>query len=159
MKNKIFIGWQEWCSLPELNIKAIKAKVDTGARTSALHAFNIELYTHNKIPHVKFCIHPLQRDDKIQIACQARLVDEREVVSSNGHRERRYVIETPLTLGDATWNIQITLSNRDPMKFRMLLGREALGTHVLIDPCKKLCQNTLNDIPAKKLYKKFSSKK
>ncbi len=142
MRDKIIVGWQEWCILPQLKILAINAKVDTGARTSALHAFDISPFYQDKKKHVQFSIHPLQYNEKLQVLCHALVVDERYVVSSNGHREHRYVILTPLTLAGKTWNIELTLSNRDPMKFRMLLGREALGARVMVDPAKAHCQGT-----------------
>lgn len=130
---KLLIGRYEWCELPFLKIPAIKAKIDTGAKTSALHAFNIKTHKVNGKTHVKFDIHPLQRNDVTIVRCDALVIDERFIMSSNGHREQRYVISTPLRLGDREWDIEVTLSNRDPLSFRMLLGREALSHHVLVD--------------------------
>ncbi len=153
MRDKIIVGWQEWCILPQLKILAINVKVDTGARTSALHAFEIHPFYQDRKKHVQFSIHPLQYNEKLQVTCRARVVDERFVVSSNGHREHRYVITTPLTLAGHTWDIELTLSNRDPMKFRMLLGREALGSCVIVDPSKMHCQDTLGGAKPLKLYK------
>jgi ribosomal protein S6--L-glutamate ligase len=153
MKDKMTVGWQEWCALPDLRIPAIKAKVDTGAKTSSLHAFDIEPYRKNRKKYVKFTLHPIQNNDKIQVVSRALVIDERDVISSNGHKERRYVIETALELGDYTWDIEITLSNRDLMKFRMLLGREALAGQVVVDPAKKVAQDTLEGRPAVAHYK------
>lgn len=137
---KMMIGWQEWCALPELKLPKIKAKIDTGAKTSALHAFNIKVKTEQGQKFVYFDIHPHQGDSKGSIACKAPVIDQRYVMSSNGHRERRYVIQTQIRLGTESWPIELTLSRRDPLKFRMLLGREAMQQHVIIDPAKKLLQ-------------------
>jgi len=132
--DKISIGWREWCSLPELNIPQIKAKIDTGARTSALHAFFVEPYQENGLDMVRFGVHPLQKRLDIEIICHHPVKDFREVSDSGGHREMRYVIETPVVLGDHSWLIEMTLTNRDSMKFRMLLGRTAMaGMQVLPD--------------------------
>jgi len=133
------IGWQEWVSIPSLKILAIKAKIDTGAKTSSLHAFNIEPFTLNRKKHVKFCIHPLQRNSSLFIYCEAPVVDIRGVMSSNGHVEERYVIKSFICLGQKKWEIELTLSDRDPLRFRMLLGREALRSGILINPSKSLC--------------------
>lgn len=135
---KSLLGWQEWCGLAELHIPYIKAKIDTGAKTSALHAFNIAEFMHQGQKWVEFDIHPLQANNKIAQKCKAEVVDEREVISSTGHREHRYVIKTTLTLGLLSYPIELTLSNRDPMKFRMLLGREALHSKFLVDPAHRL---------------------
>lgn len=138
--NKLLIGWEEWCSLPELKLPAIKAKIDTGAKTSALHAFNIKTFSRDNMQLVSFCIYPLQRNKDVYITCEANVIDERMVMNSGGHKELRYVIKTPLILGNQSWDIEITLSNRDPLAFRMLLGREALNGHVIIDPMKSMRQ-------------------
>jgi ribosomal protein S6--L-glutamate ligase len=134
LQSKIFIGWQEWCALPSLKIPAIKAKIDTGAKTSAIHAVNIERHRRKQKDYVRFDVYPIQGESKPSCRCDAELVDIRAVMSSNGIKEKRPVIKTDLVLGDQRWTIEMTLSNREPLKFRMLLGREALGTHVLIDP-------------------------
>jgi len=132
----IVIGWREWVQLPDLGIKQIKAKIDTGARTSSLHAFNIErFYAHGK-DKVSFVIHPLQRNDKKIVQCDADLVDMRYVTDSGAHRELRYVILTPMILGGFCHEIEITLTNRAEMRFRMLLGRKALQHHYIIDPSR-----------------------
>jgi len=136
--NKINIGWQEWVSLPTLKIPAIKAKIDTGAKTSSLHAFDIEPYRRGSQQYVKFLVHPLQSNSSIDIICHAPVIDIRGVMSSNAHVEQRYVIKSGLVLGDQEWEIELTLSNRDPLRYRMLLGREALRSKVLIDPSKSL---------------------
>lgn len=128
------LGWEEWVSLPELGLPAIKAKVDTGARTSALHAVFVEAFGSVKSPMVRFGVHPIPRRADVEIVCVAPVVDRREVRSSNGEREQRYVIETPIRIGAREWPIELTLTNRDTMAYRMLLGRQAIAADVLVDP-------------------------
>ena len=123
---EVRIGWREWCSLPELQIPNIKAKIDTGARTSALHAFFVEPYEENGRQMVRFGVHPIQKRVDIEIICCWPIKDFRQVSDSGGHQEMRYVIETQVKLGDRSWPIEMTLTNRDSMKFRMLLGRTAM---------------------------------
>ena len=120
------IGWREWLALPELQIPAIKAKIDTGARTSALHAFFVEPFAKDGLQMVRFGVHPLQKRLDLEIVCEAPVKDYRSVSDSGGHREMRYVIETEICLGDRTVRAEVTLTNRDNMKFRMLLGRTAM---------------------------------
>lgn len=128
------LGWREWVSLPELGIKRIKAKVDTGARTSALHAFDVSLDETSDAKIVKFSIHPRQHDLDTVIECQAPLLEEREVRDSGGHSELRYVIETQIAIGGSVHTAEVTLTNRDTMGFRMLIGRTAMKGHYLVDP-------------------------
>lgn len=132
--NILLIGWNEWCTLPELGIPYIKAKIDTGAKTSAMHAFDINTFTHQNTTFARFKVNPLKNNHTITKECSAELVDYRYVMSSNGHKEPRFVIRTSLTLGSLTWNILVTLTNRDPLQFRMLLGREALTHKVMVSP-------------------------
>ena len=126
-------GWREWVTLPELGLPAIKAKVDTGARTSALHAFELRPFVENDIQRIEFRIHPLQRDEQTVAICVADVVDKRTVTDSGGHQEKRWVIQTTLVIGPHSWPIEITLTARDNMKFRMLLGRNALKNRALVD--------------------------
>lgn len=128
------LGWREWISLPDLGISKIKAKVDTGARTSALHAFDVSLEERDEIKVVRFKIHPKQKDLKTVIECEAPLLDEREVRDSGGHSEMRYVIESRISIGSSTHLAEITLTNRDSMGFRMLIGRTAMNGHYLVNP-------------------------
>lgn len=134
MKKRKTIGWREWISLPELNILRIKAKVDTGARTSALHAFSLRPFKEGTQDKISFDMHPLQHDSSQIITCTADIIDKRWVSDSGGHREERYVICTPITLGDDNWPIEITLTERDTMLFRMLLGRSAIRKRYKVDP-------------------------
>jgi hypothetical protein len=128
------IGWREWLSLPELGIAHLKAKVDTGARTSALHACYVEPFRVRGVQMIRFGIHPLQRRTDQVIECSAAVLDRRNVTDSGGHREMRYVIETQATLGDISWPLELTLTNRDTMRFRMLLGRTAMEDRFVIIP-------------------------
>lgn len=130
------LGWREWVSLPELGVAKIKAKIDTGARTSALHAFDIERFRQHGKDKVRFDVHPIQRNDRTVIKCVAEIFDVRWVTDSGAHRELRYVIETPMTIGGFCRPIEITLTNRGSMIYRMLLGRKALQQHFIIDPCR-----------------------
>ena len=133
-KNKITIGWREWVSLPELGVEHIKAKIDTGARTSALHAFSVRTFTKNGRKFVRFKIHPYQRRKDISVECVAPVLEKRMVTDSGGHREQRYVIESTVKLGDEVWPIEFTLTNREIMKFRMLLGRTAMKGRLVVNP-------------------------
>jgi hypothetical protein len=135
-RNKIVLGWREWVSLPELGIDKIKAKVDTGARTSALHAFDVKVKETNGKRIVEFKMHPLQKNSDYYVECRADIVDERDVTDSGGHQERRLVIQTPLKIGEMQFPIEMTLTDRDTMKFRMLLGRTALKPHFIVDPAR-----------------------
>ncbi len=130
----IAVGWREWVGLPELGLMAIKAKVDTGAKTSALHTFRIEPFRQRGHLQVRFDIHPLQRRRDISISCTAKVIDRRVVRDSGGHQEPRYVILTPVRIADEQWPIEITLTNREDMLFRMLLGRTAIMGRLVVDP-------------------------
>src|SRR4051812_23098881 len=122
MSQLVTIGWREWISLPDLGIPRIKAKIDTGARTSALHAFSLETFKKDGKEKIRFLIHPYQRKKKPIIECVTDLKEMRWISDSGGHREERPVIETIFCMGSHQWRIEIPLTSRDDMRFRMLLG-------------------------------------
>lgn len=128
------LGWREWVSLPELNVQRIKAKIDTGARTSALHAFYIDPYKKDHQQWVMFSLHPFQDRTDVIMECHAPVIDRRIVSDSGGHKQKRYVIETTMVVGASLIKAEMTLTNRDNMRFRMLLGRTAMDSNFLIDP-------------------------
>lgn len=158
MDNKIIIGKEEWCELADLGLPAIKARVDSGAKTSSLHAINIQPYEQDSKKYVHFDIHPIQDNRKIIQSCRALVVDTRDVKSSSGEKEKRFVIKTPITLGGETWYIEITLTNRDSMGYRMLVGREAMKERVLIDPDSSFCLGKKDKVEVKKYYKTVKPK-
>lgn len=129
---RLHVGWKEWASLPELGVTAIEIKVDTGAKTSAIHSFDLEPFEKDGQTYVRFGLHPDRHSVENEIYCEAKVVDQRVVSDSGGHKELRYVIETPIVLGDQQWPIQITLTSRENMAFRMLLGRQAMKNRILV---------------------------
>jgi hypothetical protein len=147
---KRMLGWREWVGLPELAIAAIKAKVDTGARTSALHAFYIEPFVAaDSAEYVRFGIHLKRKTRTIEKECVARIVDRRSITDSGGHSEQRIVIHTPILIGTESWPVEITLTNRDGLKHRMLLGRSALSGRYQID----IGHSYLSGKPERDIYK------
>ena len=137
----LVIGWREWIALPDLGIDAIKVKTDTGARTSALHADDVERFTSRGRPMLTFVVHPIQRDRAREVRCEAEMVDERWVRSSHGDQQLRPVIRTAIEIRGVRWEIEATLTRRDVMGFRMLLGREAMRRHLLVDPGRSYLGN------------------
>jgi ribosomal protein S6--L-glutamate ligase len=138
------LGWEEWAAFPKLGVPAIVAKIDTGARTSALHAFAIEQFGSEAKPFVRFGIHPVPDRPDIEIFCSAKMVDRREVTSSNGESELRYVIETQVQIGNEIWPIEVTLTNRENLQYRMLLGRTAIKEEMIVDPNQSFLQPELS---------------
>jgi len=133
VRAKTIIGWRECVGLPTLGVGAVKAKIDTGARTSALHAFNVRRFKRGEEDWVRFTLHPVRKRRHPQIRCEAKVSDVREVTSSNGTRERRIFIKTSVQLGPYKVPVELSLSNRDEMGYRMLLGRQALRRRFIVD--------------------------
>jgi hypothetical protein len=142
--DKIILGWREWVSLPQLNLPAVKAKIDTGAKTSALHAFYVRSYQKESVDMVKFLIHPIQANANFQVECHAIILDQRKIADSGGHKEMRYVVKSMITIGDRSWPIELSLTNRDTMRFRMLLGRRAMEHSALVEPSASYLNGKLN---------------
>lgn len=152
-KDKTTVGWNEWVQLPQLGLPIIKAKVDTGARTSALHAFDIETFKRRGISWVRFKIHPLQGNNKLSVQCEAPVVDRRLVTDSGGKGERRLVIETLAKINGFTRLVEITLTNREKMAFRMLLGRQAIAKFdFVVNPAQTAMLQKIKPSDALALY-------
>lgn len=148
------VGWREWLQLPEIGVAGIKAKVDTGARTSALHTHDYEVYQREGVDWVRFHLHPLPRSRDIELSCEAQVLAFREVKDSGGHAEHRPFILTTAKLGAFEWPIELSLTNRESMRFRMLLGRTSLVPHFLVDPRRSYL---LGKRP-RRLYARFSGR-
>jgi ribosomal protein S6--L-glutamate ligase len=151
--DKRVIGCEEWCGFPDLGIPAVKARIDSGAKTSCLHAFNINRFKKDGNWWVSFEVHPLQNNRRVVIRCEKPIVDKRKVKSSSGAAESRYVISTILKAGDDEWEIELTLTNRDSMGYRMLLGREAMHGKLLVDPSLSFCLGKVEEKALNKMYK------
>lgn len=139
-ENLQMVGWREWVSLPRLGVSALKCKVDTGARTSALHAFSVEAFQRNGEEWVRFGVHPNQHDLDTEVWCEAPVIDQREVTDSGGNTSERYFIKTDVIVGSMRFPIELSLTSRDTMMFRMLLGREALRHRFAVDPSASYLQ-------------------
>jgi hypothetical protein len=133
---KTIVGWRECLQLKDLGVDHIVAKVDTGAKTCALHAFYIDEFERDAQPWIRFGLHPRRETDTVEVHCEARIKERRDVTDSGGHLENRYVIDTTLVIGADTFSAEMTLTNRDTMRYRMLLGRNALRRGFLVDPGK-----------------------
>jgi ribosomal protein S6--L-glutamate ligase len=155
-KTKKIIGWKEWFSLDCIALPAIKGKIDTGAKTSALHAFNIETFYIEDVEYVRFDIHPLQKNKRLVRSCISRVIDRRMVSDSSGKKEKRIVIKSDLKIGDKKIRVELTLTNRDNMSFRMLLGREAImQAKMVVDISKSFVQGKLKKSKILKLYREI----
>jgi hypothetical protein len=155
-----WVGWREWLALPALGIAEIKCKIDTGASTSALHAVHIRRFTENGRERVRFEVHPLQKRTDVTVHCVADVHDERTVTSSSGHREQRVVIRTPISLAGRQWPVELTLTNRDTLGFRMLLGRSSMHGRILVDPSASFLAGTPDEglpIPARPTGRRLRS--
>lgn len=130
------LGWREWIGLPGIGIDRIKCKVDTGARSSALHTSYIEPFDKQGQRYVRFGVNPNQRDFEYEVDCEEKVADQRLVRDSGGHQEMRFVIVTPVTIGGQDFEIELTLTQRKRMLFRMLLGRTAMRNRFLVDPTR-----------------------
>ncbi|MCL4123712.1 UNVERIFIED_CONTAM: hypothetical protein GTU68_044145, partial [Idotea baltica] len=153
------IGGEEWCVFENLGVPAIKARVDSGAKTSSIQAANIKVFNKEAQEWVKFEISPLQENRSIAIECEARLVDRRMVKSSSGISEERLVVQTPLTMGGETFDVELTLANRDTMEFRMLLGREAINDRFVVNPALNYQIQSFTDEAINKKYKSYFKEK
>lgn len=154
MKEKIVIGWQEIVSLPQIGIAAIDAKIDTGAKTSSLHAENIEFFNKDGQEYVTFDVHPIRKHKEVVIRCKAPLTEKRNVKSSSGCNEKRPMIRVNMQIGDYIFEIDLNLTKRDYMQSRMLLGRDAMKGNVIIDTEYKYLHGKLSDKEVELKYKK-----
>lgn len=152
------VGWREWVELPELGVTT-KVKVDTGARTSALHADDLEFFERGGRPWVRFVVHPEQRTNRVEVHCEAPVLEDRQVKSSTGSITHRPVIETRISLGGQSWPIELTLINRDEMGFRMLLGRTAIKRRFVVDVGHSYVQSHDLDVAHRRAAKKVKKKK
>lgn len=154
-KAKAMVGWKEWCSLPGLSLPVIGAKIDTGARTSALHAYDIETIVRDNIFFVRFKVHPLEKKKSLVVNCEAPLIERRTVISSNGVREKRPVIMAEIRMGGHAFNAELTLTARHEMNFRMLLGRKALRAgRFNVNPAKSFLLGKVKN--PERMYKQSS---
>jgi hypothetical protein len=152
LKKKKTLGWREWIILEDIGLPPIKAKVDTGARTSALHAFKVRGFNRRGERWVRFCIHPTQGDNVTVVQCEAPVADKRAVTDSGGHTQERYVIISRVSLAGESWPIELTLTNRDNMRFRALIGRTALKGRFLVDSADSFCCGGNKTTPPEKSH-------
>lgn len=152
------MGWREWVALPGLGIDWIKVKVDTGARSSTLHAIDVHRFERDGAAWVRFAVHPYQRDFAKTVRCEAPLVDERHVRSSVGHVQHRPVIRAVVRSGAVEWPVEITLTNRDAMGFRMLLGRQAIRHRFVVDPGRSYLAGRRPPLAVRRIHRKRAPK-
>lgn len=131
---QVTIGWREWVSLPDIGVPGIKAKIDTGARSSALHTHDYEIFQRGNRDYVRFHLHPLTTTEEVELTCEAPVFEFRSVKDSGGHTENRPFVRTMAKLGSQEWLIDLSLTNREGMKFRMLLGRQAIAGRFIVSP-------------------------
>jgi len=155
----ITIGSEEWCVFDTLGIPAIKARVDSGAKTSSIQANNIKVFIRGAQEWVKFEVNPIQDNRSIAINCESKMVDRRTIKSSSGISEERFVIKVPVSIGSETFDIELTLANRDTMEFRMLLGREALNNRYIVNPAKNYTVQDFTETEIAKNYANYFSEK
>lgn len=149
---KLTIGSEEWCAFPDMALPAIKARVDSGAKTSSIHAFNIQPFRRDGQAWVSFEVHPIQKNRRIVIRCEKPVIDKRSVKNTSGLAETRYVVSAPMKLGKEVWEVELTLANRDSMGYRMLLGREAMKDRAIIDPALRFVQGKFTSKRIDDLY-------
>ena len=154
INEKLVIGSEEWCAFPTLGIPAIKARVDSGVKTSSIHASDIRTFKRDSKIWVSFEIHPLQMNRKTSVRCEAPLIDRRYVKSSSGTSEKRYVIRVPMNICENIIDVEVTLTNRDSMGYRMLLGREAMQNRMLVDPSESFILGSKTNEEINELYGK-----
>lgn len=152
IKNLKLIGSEEWCAFNQLKIPAILARVDSGAKTSSIQATEIKFIKKNDEDWVSFTVYPLQKNSKIHVRCSAKLVDKRSIKGSFGISEERLIIITPISIGEDTFDIELSLANRNTMEFRMLLGREAMVNRYVINPGIKRAQKKYSRKEVTALY-------
>lgn len=142
MSPKTRVGWREWVGFPDLGIGRIKAKLDTGARSSTLHAYDVAPFERDGERWVRFRVHPRQKDDEFEVVCEAPLIEEREVKSSTGTVTSRPVVATHLEWMGERWEVELTLIRRDEMGFRCLVGRQAMKGRWIVDPARSYVGGT-----------------
>lgn len=155
MNDLKIIGNKEWCHFKELNIPAIKARIDSGAKTSSIQATDITTYKKNKEDWVRFYVQPITENRSISIECEAKVISTRIVKSSSGIPEKRFVISSPITMDNETWDIELTLTNRDTMEFKMLLGRQAMQSKILVNPAKEFLLGNISSDAIDEKYETF----
>jgi len=155
--SKSLVGWREWVALPFLGIFSIKAKIDTGAKTSTLHAYDVQTVRRQGRDFVRFKVHPVQRSTRRVIDCEAPLLEWRQVTDSSGRRTMRPVVRTTLEIGGVAVSAEVTLIARDAMGFRMLIGREALRRKWLVDPSKSFITDGAHKLGKRKSERRKSS--